>query len=104
MQLLKALLLLHPITVTDTIEYVLAAVWVGMVLLGLWSVYSRPLSWASKLLWTLVIACVPIAGLFVYSVACAFAADWGLLSQMGFFSRSRKKITSSLESSPSISR
>ncbi|MBX7211963.1 MAG: hypothetical protein K1X78_26895 [Verrucomicrobiaceae bacterium] len=100
MQQIKKLLSLHPITVSDAVITVLVGVWVVLVVLGLWSVFSIPRSMLSRVAWSLLIVFVPIAGLLSYSLACLFSADWGILTQMGFFSRSREKIASSLVETP----
>lgn len=99
MQAFKSFLFLHIITVSDAIFFVLAGVWFVLVVLGLWSVFSSPKTPFARVAWSLLIILVPIIGLFFYSAVCLFSADWGILTQMGFFSRSLKKITLSLETS-----
>lgn len=99
MQSLKSFLFLRIITVSDGILFVLAGIWITMVILGLWSVFSSPRHLGVKFLWSLLILGIPLAGLLLYSLSCLFAADWAIITQMGFFSRSRQKITSSLDSS-----
>jgi hypothetical protein len=99
MQAVKSFLFLHIITVSDAILFVLAGVWFVLVVLGLWSVFSSPKSPFAKVAWSLLIILIPVAGLFFYTAVCFFSADWGILTQMGFFSLSRKKIASSLETS-----
>lgn len=99
MQPIKSFLFLHIITVSDATLFVLVGVWLVLVVLGLWSIFSSVKPPLARVAWSLLIVLVPFAGLFIYSAACLFSADWGILTQMGFFSRSRKKITSSLETS-----
>lgn len=98
MGLLFKFLFLNIVTVTETHRYILLGIWGILVLLGLWSVYSSAWkSWA-RVAWTLLIVLVPIVGLFLYVVACLLTAEWELLKQMGFFSRSKKQVVKSIQS------
>lgn len=98
MGLLLKFLFLDIVTVGDGQRLVLLSVWAVMVFLGLWSIVRGPWRTWAKMAWSLLIIGVPILGLFVYVVACLVTAEWELLKQMGFFSRSKKQVVKSIQS------
>lgn len=97
MSLLKNFLFLRLVTITDGQLWILAVIWAGFVVLGLWSIFSAPRPLAAKIFWSLIIICLPIVGLLAYVLACLLTSEWELLQQMGFFSRSRKTIIESIQ-------
>ena len=96
MNALKNFLFLKIITVSEAGYWILASTWGVLVLLGAWSVCSKPMGMASRIFWLAAIIFLPIIGLFAYVVSCLIYADWEVLKQMGFFSLSKKKIASSI--------
>ena len=101
MSLIRNFISFKLVTITDANVWMLMAVWVVMVVAGLWSVISRPTHVVNKIFWCAAIICLPIVGLLVYTCACLFTAEWELLHQMGFFSKSKKKIIDSINASES---
>ncbi len=96
MTALRNFLFLKIITV-DTIHYwILVASWVVLVLLGLWSLASTPRGRMLRVFWAAAIIFLPGAGLFAYVATCLIHADWEVLRQMGFFSKTKKKIVRSI--------
>ncbi len=97
MTLLNNFIFLRLVTITDGQKWLLAGIWVFLVVLGLWSIFSTPRSVVVKIFWSLIIICLPIVGLLAYVLACLLSGEWDLLQQMGFFSRSRKTIIESIQ-------
>lgn len=98
MSLLLKFLFLNIVTVTDGQRNILLGIWAVMVFLGLWSIVTAGWKTWAKVAWSLLVVLVPILGLFVYVVACLLTAEWELLKQMGFFSRSKKQVVKSIQS------
>lgn len=98
MSLLLKFLFLNIVTVSDGLRPILLGIWALLVLLGLWSVVGGAWKTWAKVAWSLLIIFVPILGLFVYVVTCLFTAEWELLKQLGFFSRSKKQVVKSIQS------
>lgn len=98
MGILLKFLFLNIVTIGDGHRVILLGIWAVLVLLGLWSVASGAWKGWAKMAWSLLIVLVPILGLFVYVVACLLTAEWELLKQMGFFSRSKKQVVKSIQS------
>lgn len=96
MSLLRNFLTFKLITITPSGCWLLGAVWCLLVLAGLWSVKSRHISSMHKIGWAAAIICLPIVGLWLYSVACLWNSDWEVARRMGFLSPSKKKIIGSI--------
>ena len=81
----------------DVHLWMLAGIWVVLVVSGVWSLFSRPVSIWLKIMWLIAILCLPIVGLTAYVLSCLASADWEFLKQMGFFTGSRKKIAETVQ-------
>lgn len=99
MSLLRNFLTFNLITVSDENLWMLGAVWLVLIATGIWSVLSCPAHFVKKILWCVGIICLPIVGLSLYSLTCLLTAEWEILRQMGFLSKSKKKIIDSINAS-----
>lgn len=70
----------------------LAAVWIVLLVAGVWSIFSRPMSSIAKFVWTIAIFCLPVVGLAAYVFNCLLSADWDLLRQIGFLPGGKKAL------------
>ncbi|MBL9143674.1 MAG: PLDc_N domain-containing protein [Verrucomicrobiaceae bacterium] len=77
----------------------LSAVWIVLAVVGMWSVFSRPMNSIAKFIWIVAIFCLPVLGLTVYVFNCLLNADWDLLRQMGFFPGGKKVLNPNSNSS-----
>lgn len=96
MSLIRNFLTFKLITITPSGYWMLAAVWCVLVFAAFWSLRSRPITTLNKILWSIAILCLPVAGLSLYSLACLWNADWEVARRMGFLSPSKKKIIGSI--------
>ena len=99
MSVVRNFISLKIITLAEANLWMLLIVWVFLVTAGLWSVFSRPLSIVKKISWGIVIICLPIIGLLLYSLQCICSAEWEVARRMGFLSKSKKKIVEAINSS-----
>lgn len=65
---------IHPM-----IYWGVAAVWLILLIAGIFSISSYSIPRWRKLLWAVFILAVPILGLAIYTIRCLFLADWSLL-------------------------
>lgn len=62
---------------------ILAGIWLLLLAVGFASIISQPKSALWKFLWAFVVLLIPWAGLFIYSIRCAFSADFSFLKPLG---------------------
>ncbi len=93
MTVLRNFLFLRIITETETHQWLLLAIWCALVVIGLWSLFSQPMDLVPRMLWLALIVLLPVIGLFCYSLRCFFVAEWELLRQLGFGSRTKAKVS-----------
>lgn len=99
MQIFRNFLTFKMASLIDVHLFLLLAVWILLIVAGVWSVVSRPMRRLSKVAWIIVIFCLPVLGLTVYVFTCLLNADWELLRQMGLIPAGRKNIDSAVQSS-----
>ncbi len=92
MLILKNFLTFKMASFIDAHLLLLVAVWIMLVMAGVWSVFSRSMNPIAKFVWIVAIFCLPILGLTVYVFNCLLSADWDLLRQMGFFPGGKKAL------------
>jgi energy-coupling factor transporter transmembrane protein EcfT len=97
--LLRNFLTFKMASLIDAHLFLLAMVWLVLLVAGVWSILSRPISIVSKFAWIVFIFCLPVIGLTVYVFNCLLNADWELLKQMGLFSGEKKNLKSDVQSS-----
>jgi hypothetical protein len=68
----------------------LGVVYVLLMLTTLSSVVTRPKRFFFKLAWSLLIVCVPFAGMALYACLCIWQSDHSFLSQLGFTVQRKK--------------
>jgi len=92
-------LFLRIVTVAESHLWVLAVSWLVLVLLGMWSLFSRPMGAAQRLIFATIIIFLPVIGLTAYVLSCLISSEWEMLRQMGFFSKSKAQVAKSIQDS-----
>jgi len=67
--------------------WILLALWIALVIVGISDVATHTLTRGGKFAWIVTILIVPIAGLFAYCILCLVRADYHMLE---FLIRRRK--------------
>lgn len=89
---------LKPITINSTILWLMVVVWGGIVITGLWSVFSRaPMATLPRLFWAFAMVALPIGGMFAYCFYCLLTSDWEIIKRIGFFSPAQKRTAQALQ-------
>lgn len=76
--------------ISDEVVWALAFIYFLLVLVTLASVWSSPSGVVQKIIWTMLVLTLPVAGMALYCVRCLFRADYSWLTQMGILSGARK--------------
>ncbi len=78
-----------PQNVSEDVFWALAFIYASLVFITLLSVFSRRGAILSKLVWTLLIICVPVFGIACHCMRCLLGSDYQFLKQFGLNSSKR---------------
>lgn len=80
------------VTLHPGVYWGLALVWLLLLFAAFASVRSLPIGRLAKVLWFLLILCLPLLGLAIYALRCLFLGDWSFLKPLLATPRSARKI------------
>lgn len=78
-----------PQNVSEDVFWALGAIYAGLVFITILSVFSLRDTIVSKLVWTLLVICVPVLGVVCHCFRCLLNADYQFLKQFGLNSSKR---------------